>query len=328
MEYDVIGDIHGQAGKLEALLARMGYVRKGRSWVPPMGRQAIFLGDLIDRGPEQVRVIEIVHSMMGNGHAQSIMGNHELNAICYTVLQEGTTATYLRRHSIRNTTQHAEFLRQVVEGSTLHKQTLEWFRTLPPCLDLGGIRVAHAWWSNSGAALLARYNHGAHNPMDDDFLRLAHTKGAQEEYALRGVTKGFEIRLPEGHSYLDESKIERFMARTRWWLPKGKTFKEVAIVHGSYEAPDISIPRGYWPAPVVGSPIFVGHYWMTGKPSIQTPKVACLDYSAAKDGPLVGYRWSGEDELSNENFVVSHDTEYERALSEYQDHEKFERLAA
>jgi hypothetical protein len=35
----------------------------------------------------------------------------------------------------------------------------------------------------------------------------------------------------------------------------------------------------------------------------QSPKVACLDYSAAKSGPLVAYRWMGEEEIQSENFV-------------------------
>ena len=43
--YDVIGDIHGQAGKLEALLRHLGYVPQGRSCRAPVGRQAVFLGD-------------------------------------------------------------------------------------------------------------------------------------------------------------------------------------------------------------------------------------------------------------------------------------------
>ena len=42
MEYDVIGDIHGQAGKLDAMLQKLGYVAKGGGWTPPHGKQAIF----------------------------------------------------------------------------------------------------------------------------------------------------------------------------------------------------------------------------------------------------------------------------------------------
>ena len=69
--YDVIGDIHGQAAKLEALLCNLGYVQAGEVWVPPLGRQAIFLGDLIDRGPEQIKVVNIVRRMIEAGYMNS-----------------------------------------------------------------------------------------------------------------------------------------------------------------------------------------------------------------------------------------------------------------
>ncbi len=52
--YDVIGDIHGHASKLELSLLQMGYKLSGRGYKAPQGRQAVFRGDLIDRGPEQL----------------------------------------------------------------------------------------------------------------------------------------------------------------------------------------------------------------------------------------------------------------------------------
>ena len=81
--YDVIGDIHGHLAKLEALLVRLGYVQFGGVWTPPEGRMALFLGDLIDRGPEQVAVVRTVRAMVEAGHALCLMGNHEYNAIAY-----------------------------------------------------------------------------------------------------------------------------------------------------------------------------------------------------------------------------------------------------
>ena len=54
--YDLIGDIHGQAHELEALLKILGYRRAGDSYRHD-NRKVIFLGDFIDRGPHQRRVI-------------------------------------------------------------------------------------------------------------------------------------------------------------------------------------------------------------------------------------------------------------------------------
>ena len=47
--------------------------------------------------------------------------------------------------------------------------------------------------------------------------------------------------------------------------------------------------------PVEAPPIFFGHYWLNGKPSVQTRNAVCLDYSAGKDGSLVAYQWHDAD---------------------------------
>ena len=50
-------------------------------------------------------------------------------------------------------------------------------------------------------------------------------------------------------------------------------------------------------------PVLFGHYWFTGKPEVISPWFACLDYRAAREGPLVAYRWDGEAKLSSEKIV-------------------------
>jgi hypothetical protein len=112
MSYDVIGNIHGQADKLEALLTLLGYVSTNGSWTPPQGRRAVFVGDLIDTGPQQLRVIQIVRSMIGDDHARATMGNHELNAIGYWT-PNWTAPGHLRPRGGKNLAQHKAFLDQV-----------------------------------------------------------------------------------------------------------------------------------------------------------------------------------------------------------------------
>ena len=57
--YDVVGDLHGHAGQLHRLLAKLGYLKdsSGESYLHPDGRQVIFLGDFINRGPEVDEVL-------------------------------------------------------------------------------------------------------------------------------------------------------------------------------------------------------------------------------------------------------------------------------
>ena len=60
--YDVIGDIHGCADRLEALLSRLGYEKNGGVWRHP-DRMVVFLGDYIDRGPQILETLTIVRNM-------------------------------------------------------------------------------------------------------------------------------------------------------------------------------------------------------------------------------------------------------------------------
>jgi hypothetical protein len=88
-------------------------------------------------------------------------------------------------------------------------------------------------------------------------------------------------------------------------LTEATSYRDVALIgkEERQKLPDAALPSTFAPLPITGSPVFVGHYWMTGTPMAQSPKVACLDYSAAKSGPLVAYRWMGEDEIKSDNFV-------------------------
>ncbi|MFF9019241.1 polynucleotide kinase-phosphatase [Streptomyces eurythermus] len=71
--FDIIGDIHGCSAELEALLAKLGYT----DGVHPEGRTAVFVGDLVDRGPDSPGVLRRVMSMVNSGNALCVPGNHE-----------------------------------------------------------------------------------------------------------------------------------------------------------------------------------------------------------------------------------------------------------
>ncbi|MDO0937306.1 polynucleotide kinase-phosphatase [Streptomyces sp. DG2A-72] len=71
--FDIIGDIHGCASELDSLLGKLGYA----DGVHPDGRTAVFVGDLVDRGPDSPGVLRRVMSMVGSGNALCVPGNHE-----------------------------------------------------------------------------------------------------------------------------------------------------------------------------------------------------------------------------------------------------------
>jgi protein phosphatase len=90
--FDVIGDVHGCCDELEELLARLGYqvatvqcdgslLERGEVYAHPEGRKAVFLGDLVDRGPRSLDVLRLVRTMVRHGSALCIPGNHDVKLV-------------------------------------------------------------------------------------------------------------------------------------------------------------------------------------------------------------------------------------------------------
>lgn len=79
--FDIIGDVHGCADELETLLADLGYAvawsGKDVTVTPPEGRRAIFVGDLVDRGPRSPDVLRIARHMVEAGTGFAVVGNHD-----------------------------------------------------------------------------------------------------------------------------------------------------------------------------------------------------------------------------------------------------------
>ncbi len=313
-DFDIIGDTHGQSGKLRRLLTAMEYVETDGVWSHP-NRTAIFVGDFVDRGPDQIGTYRIARRMVEAGSALAVMGNHEFNAIAFHTPARGRD--YCRTRSEKNVAQHRAFLDQVGQDSELHAEMVEWFLDLPLWLDVGGIRVVHACWDDD---IMARLSPSLRpgNRLDRSIVALAsegngnsyladgsRLESTFEFFAVETLLKGVEVKLPQGVSYLDADGHERDATRVRWWDGEARTYGDAALLPVASRTPALDLPmptgvvRGYDGA----RPLFIGHYWMTGVPTLLSPRIACVDYSAGKGGPMVAYRWSGETDLSQDNFV-------------------------
>lgn len=310
--YDVIGDVHGQAQALGALLRAMGYRVAGGAWRHP-DRTAVFVGDLIDRGHEQLEVLRTVRAMVEAGSARVVLGNHEFNAIAWTVWDDAR-GDYCRPHSPDKRRQHRAFLDAVGEYSAAHARWVAWFRTVPLWLDLGGLRVVHACWHEPSMGVL-RPLLNAHGGVTDELVRQGTDKrGAPPAYdAVEVVLKGPEVALPAGWCYLDKGGTPRRRARQRWWDPGARTLRSAAVVPARTLScdggplpplPEVPFEGGVHEPYADPVPVLVGHYWFTGAPARIDERVACLDYSAVLGGQLVAYRWDGEEVLDDTRFVA------------------------
>lgn len=292
--YDIIGDIHGHLQPLETLLASLGYRRQLGVWGHPE-RQALFLGDLIDRGPDQLGVLTAVRSMVDAGNALITLGNHEFNGIGFA--SKGADGRWLRQHGSKNRHQHAAFLDAVGEGSPLHAEYIDWFKSIPLWLDLDAIRLVHACWHPEQIELLQFELEGSR--LTPQTLEAAFTRGLPLSNAAEIVLKGPEVALPENVVFHDKDGHARRNTRIRWWDETALTYRQAAIVDAGTASmlPDAPLPPSARFSLGQGAPVFFGHYWMNGSPTLVSPKAACLDFSIAKDGVLAAYSWDGETEL-------------------------------
>ena len=193
LSYDIIGDIHGHSRSLVALLEQLGYLKEAGVYRHP-SRQAIFLGDFIDRGDFQCEVIAIVRSMVESGAALSVMGNHEFNAIAYST-PDHDAGGYLRPHSEKNSEQHQAFL-GAYEGSPAgYDAVINWFRTLPLWLDLGDLRIVHACWDRHEIAEILKYQAGDQH-LGEDLLRESCRAGTWQYRAVETILKRISRNRP------------------------------------------------------------------------------------------------------------------------------------
>jgi hypothetical protein len=306
LSFDIIGDIHGHAARLEALLVKLGYRDQNGAWRHP-SRTAIFVGNFIDRGPEQLRTLEIVRAMLDAGAGRAVMGDHELNAIAWATLNPDGGSRYLRTHygpeGDKNRRQHEAFLAEVGPDTHAHKAWVDWFMELPLWIEETACRVVHACWSPEHADTLRPHLRPG-TRLTPELMEKAHRKGTPEFRAVDVLLNGPEAALPDGYTFKDKGRRLRGEIRTRWWDQSARTYAEAYIGRPGAKIPDVALENQLL-VPEPDRPVFVGHYRLDGAPAPIAPKVACVDYNVADGGPMTAYRFDGETTLSAAKFVVA-----------------------
>ncbi|MCA9885950.1 MAG: polynucleotide kinase-phosphatase, partial [Anaerolineae bacterium] len=175
--FDIIGDIHGCFDELVLLLEQLGYQVDGLQVTPPAGRKAVFLGDLVDRGPKTPQVLKLVMGMVAAGTAICVPGNHDIKL-----------KRALEGRNVQRTHGLAESMEQLeAESPEFRQQAHDFIEGLVShyVLDDGKLVVAHAG-------------------MREDMAGRA--SGKVREFALYGETTGEtdEFGLPVRHNWAAE----------------------------------------------------------------------------------------------------------------------------
>ncbi|MFJ2861283.1 polynucleotide kinase-phosphatase [Kitasatospora sp. NPDC087314] len=182
--FDIVGDIHGCRSELETLLTRLGYTltwdAEGRpvDAVPPAGRTAVFVGDLVDRGPDTPGVLRLVMGMVAAGHALCVPGNHE-NKLGRALDGKKVTVAYGLQESLDQL---------AAESEEFRAEAREFMRALVShyLLDGGALVVCHA-------GLPERY-HGRNSGRVRSHALYGETTGETDEY-------GLPVRYPWAEEY-------------------------------------------------------------------------------------------------------------------------------
>ncbi|MFD0688910.1 polynucleotide kinase-phosphatase [Actinomadura fibrosa] len=188
--FDIVGDVHGCRAELEDLLRDLGYEidrdAAGRAVgaTHPGGRTAVFVGDLVDRGPDSPGVLRLVMGMVAAGDALCVSGNHEAKLV-----------RALRGRKVRTTHGLAESLEQLgAEDEGFRAAALAFMDGLIShyVLDGGRLVVAHAG--------LKEDYHGRASGRVRSFALYGDTTGETDEY-------GLPVRYPWARDYRGKAMV-------------------------------------------------------------------------------------------------------------------------
>ncbi|WP_019928815.1 polynucleotide kinase-phosphatase [Nocardia sp. BMG111209] len=188
--FDVIGDVHGCRAELEDLLGTLGYRLHrddhGRAIDArhPDGRTAVFVGDLVDRGPDTPGVLRLVMGMVGAGNALCVTGNHENKLVRALGGRKVTVAHGLAESLSQLDGESDEFrstVRDFCHGLLSHY-----------VLDGGNLVVAHAG--------LKQEYHGRASGRVRSFAMYGETTGETDEY-------GLPVRHPWAEEYRGRATV-------------------------------------------------------------------------------------------------------------------------
>jgi len=302
--YDIIGDVHGHATLLKKLLKTLGYVKSIHGYNHP-DRKAVFVGDFLNRGPEIRQTISLIRSMVDSGAAYAVLGNHEINNILYYLKDEKHIPLLKKRgkryFSVTETIQ--EFAAYPDEW----KEYRRWMRRLPLFLELDGIRVAHAYWSNHKIELI-RAMVPPGKISRSVFRNLILEPASPLTQAILQTTRGVHLVLPKDLRVFDNrGRAHRFF-RIKWWeLPAGQTFGAFSY-ESKFDLPAYTIPPEVYPEYELYSPddppMFFGHYCRGEGPQIVGDNLCCVDSCVTVSRSLAAYRWNGERILNPDNILV------------------------
>ncbi len=212
---------------------------------------------------------------------------------------------YLSRHIAGNRTQIQSTLTAFSGFENEWRDHLKWLRKLPFYLDLGEIRIIHAYWNDDDIRFLNSFI--PKGKLKKSFLRTIHEKQPSSALIIYKILKGLEFRCPPDLILKCSKGMSRKVFRMNWWeSPQNKTFRGLSFGN-KFVLPDYTVPiqiaPSFEPYGPEKPPVFVGHYCLGEGASIFQGNICCVDSCVVGSEQLTAYSWNGEKLLTNANIV-------------------------
>lgn len=293
---DIVGDVHGEIDALLALLHRLGVDPEKRT----ASRKLVFVGDLIDRGPDSVAVVQLVERLMSAGIAQTILGNHELNLLAGDEKEgngwfRGDTSDHWQHGGVTQAFQSR------LATDDERAPILRFLGELPLVLERDDLRVVHACWQEDAARALPEEGNPAALAATFENAILARLEAAgipeqaqaeRAEFAELRVesvrpTRHLEAVAEEDEALQRDNPIKILTSGLEVSVSPGGHF----FTGGKWRF----VQRDNWWRNPVDRPTVVGHYWRRrGEPIADkadvwnvdahawSGHVYCVDYSVGR----------------------------------------------
>jgi hypothetical protein len=258
---DIIGDVHGEIEVLDRLLLQLGYDEDGYCHEH---RKLVFLGDLIDRGPDSPAVVDKVMTMVANGTAQCLMGNHELNILINRPLPGNGWLIQPNPLEAKN-----QYDSRPASDEQKARYT-RFFSELPLALENDALRLVHACWHTPSVDRL-RENRALRLPVKElykwlelevgDTLQQANLQRQmakeKETWAVRIEDRKWPARMLAAHA---QAEILGQMKHPIRVLTTGRVSiaSKPFFAAGRWRMTELS---SWWDDYDEATPVIIGHFW-------------------------------------------------------------------
>lgn len=300
MNIDFIGDVHGHLNLLEKLFIKLDYTRRKDSFTHPI-QKTIFVGDIINRGPDVKGTLKLIHNMCMSGQARCILGNHEINLLAY---QLHKTKNFLKEAQVSRIENQLNTTLLCFKNEPKELQFyVDWIKTFPIYIEENGFRVIHACWIKKAVKFIKK-NYTNLLVTDDLIVQLMDIN-SNEYGLLHALFQGVDIPYFKG-----DDKSKSTPIRIKWWKNmEGSTYRDIA----TKERQQISLDK--IPEHIITDAykyskskplLFIGHFCLDELPQLDSRNVCCLDFCVSKKGVLSAYRLLAESKLKPEHLFYVH----------------------